>query len=150
MLKRVNHIAIAVPDLAAAAGRYRDLGVTTTEPQELPEHGVRIVFVEFENTKIELLEPLGPGSPIAAFLERQPAGGIHHICFEVPDLLAARDRLSATGIRILGDGEPKIGAHGNPVLFAHPKDMSGVLFEFEEVAGSGSADAQTEFFPMFP
>lgn len=132
MLKRVNHIAIAVPDLAAAAGRYRDLGVTTTEPQELPEHGVRIVFVEFENTKIELLEPLGPNSPIAAFLERQPAGGIHHVCFDVDDISAAIGTATANGIRLLGGGEPKIGAHGNPVVFAHPKDFQGTLVEFEE------------------
>ncbi|EYR84013.1 MULTISPECIES: methylmalonyl-CoA epimerase [unclassified Shinella] len=132
MLKRVNHIAIAVPDLAAAASRYRDLGVTTTEPQELPEHGVRIVFVEFENTKIELLEPLGPNSPIAAFLERQPAGGIHHVCFDVDDISAAIGTATANGIRLLGGGEPKIGAHGNPVVFAHPKDFQGTLVEFEE------------------
>lgn len=132
MLKRVNHIAIAVPDLAAAASRYRDLGVATTEPQDLPEHGVRIVFVEFENTKIELLEPLGPNSPIAAFLERQPAGGIHHICFDVDDLSAAISTAAENGIRLLGGGVPKIGAHGNPVVFAHPKDFQGTLVEFEE------------------
>lgn len=132
MLKRVNHIAIAVPDLEAAAARYHDLGIKVSAPQELPEHGVKVVFVEFENTKIELLEPLGDASPIAAFLERQPSGGIHHICFDVDDLQKAVDVATDNGIRLLGGGEAKIGAHGNPVVFAHPKDFQGTLVEFEE------------------
>lgn len=132
MLKRVNHIAIAVPDLEAAANRYRDLGVPVAPPQVMPEHGVRIAFVDFENTKIELLEPLGPLSPIAAFLERHPAGGVHHICFEVDNLQVALDNAMSNGIRLLGAGEPRIGAHGNPVVFAHPKDFQGTLVEFEQ------------------
>lgn len=150
MFGRLNHVAIAVPDLDAAIAHYTKLGAKVAEAQALPEHGVTVVFIEVENTKVELLHPLGDTSPITAFLDKNPAGGIHHICFEVPDLLIARDRLTATGIRILGDGEPKIGAHGNPVLFAHPKDMSGVLFEFEEAAGSGPEDAQKAFFPTLP
>ncbi len=134
MLGRVNHIAIAVPDLAAAAASYRDvLGARVTDPQALPEHGVTVVFVELPNTKVELLEPLGDASPIAAFLQKAPGGGMHHICYEVDDILAARDRLVAGGARVLGDGNPKIGAHGKPVLFLHPKDFFGTLIELEEV-----------------
>lgn len=136
MIGRLNHVAIAVPDLAAAVAKYRDtLGAIVSEPQPLPEHGVTVVFVELDNTKTELLEPLGEGSPVAAFIERNPAGGIHHMCYEVTDIIAARDRLSAKGVRVLGDGEPKIGAHGNPVLFLHPKDFDGTLIELEEVKG---------------
>ncbi|MBD9372053.1 methylmalonyl-CoA epimerase [Rhizobium sp. ARZ01] len=134
MLGRVNHIAIAVPDLAAATASYRDvLGARVTDPQALPEHGVTVVFVELPNTKLELLEPLGEGSPIAAFLQKSPGGGMHHICYEVSDILAARDRLVAGGARVLGDGTPKNGAHGKPVLFLHPKDFFGTLIELEEV-----------------
>lgn len=134
MLGRVNHIAIAVPDLAAAVATYRDvLKARVTEPQALPEHGVSVVFVELDNVKVELLEPLGSGSPIAAFLEKSPSGGMHHICYEVTDILAARDHLKQAGMRVLGDGEPKIGAHGKPVLFLHPKDMNGTLVELEQV-----------------
>ncbi|MBO6636474.1 MAG: methylmalonyl-CoA epimerase [Roseitalea sp.] len=136
MIGRLNHVAIAVPDLAAAVAKYRDtLGAAVSEPQPLPEHGVTVVFVELDNTKTELLEPLGEGSPVAAFLDRNPAGGIHHMCYEVTDIATARDRLSAQGVRVLGDGEPKIGAHGNPVLFLHPKDFDGTLIELEEVQG---------------
>lgn len=134
MLGRVNHIAIAVPDLAAATASYRDtLGATVSAPQALPEHGVTVVFVELPNTKIELLEPLGEASPIAAFLEKNPAGGMHHICYEVADILAARDHLQKSGARVLGSGEPKTGAHGKPVLFLHPKDFFGTLVELEQV-----------------
>ncbi len=134
MLGRVNHIAIAVPDLAAAVAAYRDtLGASVSAPQALPEHGVTVVFVELPNTKVELLEPLGGDSPIAAFLEKNPSGGMHHICYEVADIIAARDRLTATGARVLGNGEPKIGAHGKPVLFLHPKDFFGTLIELEQV-----------------
>jgi methylmalonyl-CoA/ethylmalonyl-CoA epimerase len=134
MLGRVNHVAIAVPDLAAAVATYRDtLGATVSAAQELPEHGVTVVFVELPNTKVELLEPLGATSPIAAFLDRNPAGGMHHICYEVDDILAARDRLVQTGARVLGSGEPKTGAHGKPVLFLHPKDFFGTLIELEQV-----------------
>ena len=134
MLGRLNHVAIAVPDLAAAAAIYRGtLGARVTAPQALPEHGVTVVFVKLPNTKVELLEPLGEGSPIAAFLEKNPAGGMHHICYEVDDILAARDRLRASGARVLGDGNPKIGAHGKPVLFLHPKDFAGTLVELEQV-----------------
>lgn len=134
MLGRVNHIAIAVPDLTAATASYRDtLGAKVSQAQALPEHGVTVVFVELENTKVELLEPLGEASPIAAFLEKNPSGGMHHICYEVTDILAARDQLSATGARVLGSGEPKIGAHGKPVLFLHPKDFVGTLIELEQV-----------------
>ena len=134
MLGRVNHIAIAVPDLESAVASYRDvLGAAVTAPQALPEHGVTVVFVELPNTKVELLEPLGEGSPIAAFLEKNPAGGMHHVCYEVADILAARDRLVEGGARILGDGTPKTGAHGKPVLFLHPKDFFGTLIELEEV-----------------
>lgn len=134
MLGRVNHIAIAVPDLARAAASYRDtLGATLSEPVQLPEHGVTVVFVELANTKVELLEPLGEGSPIASFLQKNPDGGMHHICYEVDDILTARDRLAATGARVLGGGEPKTGAHGKPVLFLHPKDFFGTLIELEQV-----------------
>lgn len=133
MIGRLNHVAIAVPDLDAAAARYRDLlGVEVSEPVDLPEHGVTTIFVTVDNTKIELLHPLGDASPITGFLERHQAGGIHHLCYEVDDIRGARDRLVAEGLRVLGDGEPKIGAHGKPVLFLHPKDMDGVLTELEE------------------
>lgn len=133
MLGRLNHVAIAVPDLAAAAAVYRDtLGAKVTEPQALPEHGVTVVFIDVGNTKIELLEPLGEGSPIAAFLEKNASGGMHHVCYEVDDILAARDHLKASGARVLGDGSPKIGAHGKPVLFLHPKDFQGTLVELEQ------------------
>lgn len=132
-LGRLNHVAIAVPDLQKATATYRDtLGGTVTQPQVLPEHGVTVVFVDLGNTKVELLEPLGEGSPIAAFLEKNPSGGMHHVCYEVDDILAARDRLKAGGARVLGDGEPKIGAHGKPVLFLHPKDFCGTLVELEQ------------------
>lgn len=133
MLGRLNHVAIAVPDLAAASAIYRNtLGAKLTEPQILPEHGVTVVFIDLGNTKIELLEPLGEDSSIAAFLAKNPSGGMHHICYEVPDILVARDRLKEQGARILGNGEPKIGAHGKPVLFLHPKDFSGTLIELEQ------------------
>lgn len=134
MLGRLNHVAIAVPDLAAATALYRNaLGAKLTEPQALPEHGVTVVFVDTGNTKIEFLEPLGENSPIAAFLAKNPAGGMHHLCYEVDDIIAARDHLKAQGARVLGDGEPKIGAHGKPVLFLHPKDFLGTLTELEQV-----------------
>ncbi|MEB2846114.1 methylmalonyl-CoA epimerase [Rhizobiales bacterium RZME27] len=133
MLGRINHIAIAVPNLTAAAMPYKNLGATVSDPQPLPEHGVTVVFVELENTKVELLEPLGENSPIWGFLAKNPAGGMHHICYEVADLLAARDRAVALGLRVLGDGAPKIGAHGKPVLFLHPKDFSGTLTELEQI-----------------
>ncbi|MBB3425470.1 methylmalonyl-CoA/ethylmalonyl-CoA epimerase [Rhizobium sp. BK312] len=134
MLGRINHIAIAVPDIAAASKAYREtLGATVSQPQTLPEHGVTVVFVELPNTKVELLEPLGEASPIAAFLAKNPDGGMHHICYEVADILAARDKLVASGARVLGNGEPKIGAHGKPVLFLHPKDFFGTLIELEQV-----------------
>lgn len=133
MIGRLNHVAIAVPDLAAAARIYREtLGVEVSEAVPQPEHGVTTVFITLPNTKIELLEPLGENSPIANFLERNPAGGIHHLCYEVEDILAARDRLKAEGARVLGDGEPKTGAHGKPVLFLHPKDFCGTLVELEQ------------------
>ncbi|CDZ47694.1 methylmalonyl-CoA epimerase [Neorhizobium galegae] len=134
MLGRVNHIAIAVPDLGIATTMYRDmLGARVSQAQALPEHGVTVVFVELPNTKVELLEPLGPDSPIAAFLEKNPSGGMHHICYEVDDIVAARDTLKAAGARVLGDGNPKTGAHGKPVLFLHPKDFNGTLIELEQV-----------------
>lgn len=134
MLGRLNHVAIAVPDLEAARARWRDmLGATVSEVSDLPEHGVQVVFVELPNTKIELLGVLGEDSPIAGFLAKNPAGGIHHVCHEVADILEARDRLLASGARILGDGKPKTGAHGKPVLFLHPKDFDGTLVELEEV-----------------
>lgn len=133
MLGRLNHVAIAVPDLGAATAVYRDmLGATVTVPQALPEHGVTVVFIDTGNTKIELLEPLGEGSPIAAFLDKNPAGGMHHLCYEVDDIIVARDRLKAAGARVLGSGEPRIGAHGKPVLFLHPKDFLGTLVELEQ------------------
>lgn len=134
MIGRLNHVAIAVPDLAAATADYRDvLGAKVSAPQDLPEHGVTVVFVELPNTKIELLHPLGDNSPIQKFLDSNAAGGIHHLCYEVDDIYAARDRLKAAGKRVLGDGEPKIGAHGTPVLFLHPKDFNGTLVEIEQV-----------------
>ena len=134
MLGRLNHVAIAVPDLAAATEVYAGtLGAEVSAPQPLPEHGVTVVFVTLPNTKIELLEPLGEDSPIARFLEKNTAGGMHHLCYEVEDIGAARDHLLAAGARVLGDGEPKIGAHGKPVLFLHPKDFSGTLIELEQV-----------------
>jgi len=135
MIGRLNHIAIAVRNLDAAAALYRDvMGAAVSAPLPLPEHGVTVVFVELPNTKVELLEPLGEASPIARFLEKNPDGGMHHICYEVDDILAARDRLRAGGARILGDGEPRIGAHGQPVLFLHPKDFSGTLVELEQAS----------------
>ncbi len=133
MIGRLNHVAIAVPDLAAASALYRDtLGATVSEPVDLPEHGVSTVFVALSNAKIELLHPLGDDSPIARFLARNPGGGVHHVCYEVDDIIAARDRLRARGARVLGDGEPTIGAHGKPVLFLHPKDFCGTLIELEQ------------------
>lgn len=136
MIGRLNHIAIAVPDLAAAAAKYRNLlGAEVGAPQALPEHGVTVVFIDTGNTKVELLEPLGENSPIAAFLAKNPGGGMHHICFEVSDLPAAATTLTAGGARVLGDGKPKTGAHGLPVLFLHPKDFDGTLIELEELAG---------------
>jgi methylmalonyl-CoA/ethylmalonyl-CoA epimerase len=134
MIGRLNHVAIAVPDLAAAAGQYRTLlGARVSEPVDQPDHGVTVVFVELPNTKIELLHPLGADSPIAGFLARHPAGGLHHLCYEVEDILAARDRLVAGGARVLGDGETRTGAHDKPVLFLHPKDFSGTLIELEQL-----------------
>lgn len=133
MIGRLNHVAIAVPDLEAAARVYREtLGARVSAPLPQPEHGVTVVFVELPNTKVELVHPLGDESPLANFLDRNPAGGIHHICYEVEDILAARDRLKAQGARVLGDGEPRIGAHGKPVLFLHPKDFCGTLVELEQ------------------
>ncbi|MFT4185583.1 MAG: methylmalonyl-CoA epimerase [Rhizobium sp.] len=134
MLGRINHIAIAVPDLGAAAATYREmLGATVSPPQSLPEHGVTVVFVELPNSKVELLQPLGDGSPLVNFLAKNPAGGMHHICYEVDDILAARDRLVAAGARVLGGKEPMIGAHGKPVFFLHPGDFFGTLIELEQV-----------------
>ena len=134
MIGRLNHVAIAVPDLAAAAAKYRDLlGAHVHHPKDLPEHGVTVVFVELDNTKLELMTPLGDTSPIAKFLAEHPAGSMHHICFEVPDLAHAARTLVAGGARILGDGTPRTGAHGLPVLFLHPKDFDGTLIELEEV-----------------
>ena len=134
MIGRLNHVAIAVRDLAAASALYRDtMGARVSAPLAQPAHGVTVVFIELPNTKIELLEPLGEGSPIAKFLERNADGGMHHICYEVDDIIAARDKLKAGGARVLGDGEPKIGAHGKPVLFLHPKDFNGTLIELEQV-----------------
>jgi methylmalonyl-CoA/ethylmalonyl-CoA epimerase len=134
MIGRLNHVAIVVPDLSEAVARYRDaLGAEVGPPQDLPEHGVRVVFVTLPNTKVELLEALDGESPVAGFLQKNGAGGIHHVCYEVEDLLAARDRLIAAGARVLGGGEPKIGAHGKPVLFLHPKDFMGTLVELEQV-----------------
>ena len=134
MIGRLNHVAIAVPRLGPAVAQYRGtLGAQVSEPTPQPEHGVTVVFVTLPNTKIELLEPLGDRSPIAAFLQRNPLGGIHHLCYEVVDIKAARDTLRAAGARVLGDGEPKIGAHDKPVLFLHPKDFTGTLIELEQV-----------------
>ena len=133
MIGKLNHVAIAVPDLDRAAKTYREiLGARVSAPSAQPDHGVTVVFVELPNTKIELLHPLGQNSPIAKFLERNPDGGLHHLCYEVDDIFAARDRLKAEGARVLGDGEPKIGAHGKPVLFLHPKDFAGTLVEIEQ------------------
>jgi methylmalonyl-CoA/ethylmalonyl-CoA epimerase len=133
MIGRLNHVAIAVRDLGKAANVYRDtLGAVVSGPVPQPDHGVTTVFISLPNTKIELLEPLGDASPIAKFLERNPDGGIHHVCYEVGDIGAARDKLKALGMRVLGDGEPKIGAHGKPVLFLHPKDFCGTLIELEQ------------------
>jgi methylmalonyl-CoA/ethylmalonyl-CoA epimerase len=133
MIGRLNHVAIVVPDLAKAAAVYRDtLGARVSAPVDLPAHGVTTVFVELPNTKIELLHPLGDASPIARFLRDHPAGGMHHVCYEVPDIGAARDRLVAMGARVLGDGKPSIGAHDKPVLFLHPKDFCGTLIELEQ------------------
>lgn len=133
MIGRLNHVAIAVPDLKAAIAVYRDtLGAKVSPEEDQPEHGVTTVFIELPNTKVELLGMLGEKSPIAAFLERNPNGGIHHLCYEVPDIKEARDRLVKEGARVLGNGEPKIGAHGKPVLFLHPKDFCGTLVELEE------------------
>lgn len=134
MIGRLNHVAIAVPDLEKSAALYRDvLGARVSAPQPEPTHGVTVVFVELPNTKIELLEPLGENSPIAAFLAKNASGGMHHVCYEVDDIRAARDALKEKGARVLGDGEPKIGAHGKPVLFLHPKDFNGTLVEIEQV-----------------
>ncbi len=134
MIGKLNHVAIVVPDLAAASAIYRQtLGAAVSDPLDLPAHGVTTVFVELPNAKIELLHPLGEGSPVARFLERNPGGGVHHLCYEVDDIIAARDRLMAAGARILGDGEPRPGAHDRPVLFLHPKDFCGTLIELEQV-----------------
>jgi len=133
MIGRLNHVAIVVPDLAAAAALYRDaLGAKVSAPRQLPAHGVSVVFVELPNSRIELLEPLGPDSPVKGFLDKNPSGGMHHLCYEVDDIIAARDRLRRAGARVLGDGEPKLGAHDKPVLFLHPKDFYGTLIELEQ------------------
>ncbi len=133
MIGKLNHVAIAVPDLEAAVHTYRDvLGAKVSAPLAQVAHGVTVVFVELDNTKVELLHPLGEKSPIQGFLEKNPSGGIHHVCYEVADILAARDKLKAAGARVLGDGEPKIGAHDKPVLFLHPKDFNGTLVELEQ------------------
>lgn len=134
MIRRVNHIAIAVPDLKLAGETYRRLGVSVSEPQELPEHGVQVCFLEFQNLKIELVQAQGDASPIERFMDKNPVGGMHHICFEVDKLAPVTSVLRGNDIRVLGSGEPRIGAHGNPVIFAHPSDLFGVLTEFEEVA----------------
>ena len=134
MIGKLNHVAIAVPDLEKASRLYREsLGAKVSAPAPMPEHGVTVAFVELPNAKIELLHPLGDKSPIARFLEKNPDGGMHHLCFEVSDIFVAREQLKATGARVLGDGEPKIGAHGKPVLFLHPKDFHGTLIEIEQV-----------------
>jgi methylmalonyl-CoA/ethylmalonyl-CoA epimerase len=134
MIGKLNHVAIAVSDLQKAARTYREtLGARVSAPASLPAHGVTVAFVELPNVKIELLQPLGERSPIAKFLERNPDGGMHHLCYEVEDIIAARDQLKAAGGRVLGDGNPKIGAHGKPVLFLHPKDFAGTLIEIEQV-----------------
>jgi len=135
MIGKLNHVAIVVPDLEKGTAIYRDaLGARVSEPLELPDHGVITVFVELPNTKIELLHPLGENSPIAKYLEKNPSGGMHHVCYEVEDIIAARDKLAAEGARVLGNGEPKIGAHNNPVLFLHPKDFCGTLVELEQIS----------------
>ena len=132
MIDRLNHVAIAVPDMDSASAKYRDaLGAQVSEPQDLPEHGVTVVFIELQNAKIELIAPLGENSPIAGFLAKNPSGGIHHICFEVPDIAAASEAMSFQNVRLLGD-EPRIGAHGKPVMFVHPKEFNGTLIEIEE------------------
>lgn len=134
MIGKLNHVAIVVPDLEKATATYRDtLGATVSDAVDIPEHGVTTVFIELPNTKIELLLPLGDDSPIAKFLQKNPSGGMHHVCYEVDDIIAARDKLLAEGARILGDGEPKIGAHNKPILFLHPKDFCGTLVELEQV-----------------
>lgn len=134
MIGKLNHVAIVVPDLEAASATYRDsLGADVSAPHDLPDHGVTTVFVNLSNTKIELLHPLGKDSPIAKFLEKNPSGGIHHVCYEVDDIIQTRDHLKEQGARVLGDGEPKTGAHGKPVLFLHPKDFCGTLVELEQV-----------------
>ena len=134
MIGRLNHVTVVVPSVASAAAVYRDtLGAAVSAPQPLPAHGVTVVFVNLPNTKIELLEPLGADSPVRGFLERNPSGGLHHLCYEVADILAARDKLRSQGARVLGDGEPKLGAHDKPVLFLHPKDFCGTLIELEQV-----------------
>ena len=134
MIGRLNHVAVAVPHLPAAITLYRDaLGASVSEPQDEPDHGVTVAFVELPNTKIELMCPLGTESPIQGFLDRNPSGGMHHICYEVDDIVQARDRMRSTGDRVLGSGEPKIGAHGKPVLFLHPKDFNGCLIELEQI-----------------
>ena len=134
MIGRLNHVAIVVPDLQAACAVYRDtLGAEVSDAVDMPEHGVTTVFIALPNTKIELLSPLGDASPVASFLERNPSGGMHHVCYEVDNIIAARDRIVAEGARVIGDGEPKIGAHGKPVLFLHPKDFCGTLVELEQV-----------------
>lgn len=141
MIGRLNHVAIAVPDIGVAARLYRDiLGAAVSEPVAQPAHGVTTVFVDLPNTRIELLEPLGAESPIRGFLGRNPAGGIHHLCFEVADIRASRDALLALGSRILGDGEPRTGAHGRPVIFLHPKDFLGTLVELEEQRPEGGKE----------
>ena len=133
MIGRLNHVAIAVPDLVVAAANYRDtLGAKISDPLDLPNHGVTTIFVELPNTKLELLHPLGDESPVQKFLEKNPGGGMHHICYEVDDIYAARDKLEGDGMRVLGDGEPSIGAHDKPVLFLHPKDFAGTLIELEQ------------------
>jgi methylmalonyl-CoA/ethylmalonyl-CoA epimerase len=138
LIGRLNHVAIVVPDLEEAAALYREtLGATVSDPVPLPEHGVTTVFVELENSRIELLHPLGEASPVKKFLTRNPSGGVHHVCYEVKDIIAARDQLKRRGARVLGDGKPKEGAHGKPVLFLHPKDFCGTLIELEEY-GNGS------------
>ena len=133
MIGKLNHVAFAVPDLNAAAAVYRDtLGARVSEAEALPEHGVTVAFVDLGNTLVELMEPLGEDSPITGFLEKNPTGGMHHVCYEVDDIIAARDKLKDQGVRVLGDGEPKTGAHGKPVLFLHPKDFAGTLIELEQ------------------
>ena len=133
MIGKLNHVAFAVPDLNAAAAVYRDtLGARVSEAEALPEHGVTVVFVDLGNTRVELMEPLGEDSPITGFLKKNPTGGMHHVCYEVDDIIAARDKLKDQGVRVLGDGEPKTGAHGKPVLFLHPKDFAGTLIELEQ------------------